>query len=121
MGKELGLDEAAQAGPVHQSENDTHDIEGTETVHVTVPKRSVDLKCIPNPFIPDTPCDTSVHDVLVPQPFQDSITTDPPTTQTVWSVSKKDITKDMNGTRVSRRQYSKTSGRLIDLGWGFGE
>jgi len=35
------LDEAAQAEPVRQSEKDTHDIEGTETVHATVPKRSV--------------------------------------------------------------------------------
>ena len=39
------LDEAAQAEPVRQSEKDTHAIEGTETVHATVPKRSVDQKC----------------------------------------------------------------------------
>ena len=25
------------------------------------PKRIVDPKCIPNPFIPDAPCDTSVE------------------------------------------------------------
>jgi hypothetical protein len=30
----------------------THDIQRTETVHATVPKRSVDPKCIPKPFIP---------------------------------------------------------------------
>ena len=40
-----------------------------------MPKCSVDPKCIQNPFIPGTTCDTSVHDVLRPQPFQDSITT----------------------------------------------
>jgi len=51
-GKEMGLDEAAQAEPVRRSDKDTHDIEGTETVHATVPKRSVDPKRIPKPFIP---------------------------------------------------------------------
>ena len=50
-GKELGLDEEAQAEPVRRSKNDTHDIEGTETVHTTVPKRSVDPRCIPKPFV----------------------------------------------------------------------
>jgi hypothetical protein len=48
--KEMGLDEAAQAEPVRRSEKDTQDIEGTETVHATVPKRIVDPKCIPKPF-----------------------------------------------------------------------
>ena len=31
-GKEMGLDEAAQAEPVRRSEKDTQDIEGTETM-----------------------------------------------------------------------------------------
>jgi hypothetical protein len=57
-GKELGLDEAAHAEPVHRSVKNTHDIEGTETVHATVPKRSVDPKCHTsdpgNQFIPVT-------------------------------------------------------------------
>jgi len=35
-GKEIGLDEAAQAEPVRRSEKDTHDIQGTETVHAIV-------------------------------------------------------------------------------------
>ncbi len=52
----MGLDEAAQAEPVCRSEKDTQDSEGTETVHVTVPKRIVDPKCIPKPFIPDAAC-----------------------------------------------------------------
>ena len=56
-GKEMGLDEAAQAEPVRRSEKDTHDIEGTEMVHATLPKHSVDPKCIPKPFIPGAPCD----------------------------------------------------------------
>ena len=82
-GKEIGLDEAAQTEPVPRSEKDTHDIQGTETVHGTVPKRSVDPKCIPKAFIPGAPCDTSVHDVLRPQPFQDSIATAQQTAQEV--------------------------------------
>ena len=73
--KEIGLEEAAQAEPARWSEKDTDDMQGTETVHATVPKRSVDPKCIPKPFIPGAPCDTSVDDVLRPQPFQESITT----------------------------------------------
>jgi hypothetical protein len=55
-GKEMGLDEAAQAEPVHRSEKDTQDIEGTETAHATVPKRMVGPKFIPKPFIPDAAC-----------------------------------------------------------------
>ena len=58
----MGLDEAGQAEPVRRSENNTHDIQGTETIHAAVPRHSVDPKCIPNPFIPDAPCDTSVED-----------------------------------------------------------
>ena len=54
---------------------DTHDIEWTETVHATV------SKCIPKSFISGAASETSVHDVLGPQPFQDSITTDQPTAQ----------------------------------------
>ena len=42
------LDEEAQAKPVRRSEKGTHDIEGMETVHATVPK---------------------LHDVLARQPF----------------------------------------------------
>jgi len=72
--KEMGLDEAAQTEPMRRSEMDTHDMEGTETVHATVPKRSVDPKSIPKHFIPGAACETSVHDVLFPQQFQDSIT-----------------------------------------------
>jgi hypothetical protein len=64
-GKEIGLDEAAQAEPVRRSEKDTHDIQGTETVHAIVPKRSVDPKCIPKPFIRGALCDTSVDDVTM--------------------------------------------------------
>ena len=45
-GKEMGLDEAAQAEPVSRSEKDTHDIEGRETVHATVPKH----KCRPKVY-----------------------------------------------------------------------
>ena len=74
----MGLDEAEQAEPVRRSENDTHDIEGTETVHAPVPKRSVDPRCIPKPFVPDTACETSVHDVQAPEPFQGSMTTTTP-------------------------------------------
>ena len=71
-GKEMGLDEAAQTEPVRRSENDTHDIEGTETVHAPVPKRSADPRCILKPFVPDAACETSSHNVLAPQPFQGS-------------------------------------------------
>ena len=46
-GKEMGLDEAEQAKPVRRSEKGTHDIQETETMHATVPKRSVNPKCIP--------------------------------------------------------------------------
>ena len=51
-GEKMGLDQEAQAEPVRRSINDTHDIEGTETVHTTVPKRSVDPRFIPKPFVP---------------------------------------------------------------------
>ena len=81
-GKEIGLEEAAQAEPVQRSERDTHDIEGTESKGARVPKRSVDPKCFPKHSIPDAAqCEMSVHDVLTPQQFQDSITTVPPTTR----------------------------------------
>jgi hypothetical protein len=52
-------------------------------VHATVPKHSVNPKCIPSPFIPGAPRETSVQDVMRPQSFQDSMTTDQPTEQTV--------------------------------------
>ena len=39
----------------------------------------MDTKCTPKHLISDAACETSVHDVLAPQPFQDSITTVPPT------------------------------------------
>jgi hypothetical protein len=64
-------------------------MQGTETVHVTVSKRSVDPKCIPKPFIPGAPCDTSVQDVLRPQPFQDSMTTVQPTAPQAVGAPKK--------------------------------
>ena len=69
-GKEMGLDEAAQTQPVRRSENDTHDIGGTETVHAPVPKQSADPRCILKPFVPDAACETSAHTVLAPQQFQ---------------------------------------------------
>ncbi len=78
----MGLEEETQTEPVRRSEKDTSDMQGTETVNSTVSKHSVDPKCIPNPFIPGAPRDTSVQDVLCPQLFQDSMTTDQPT-QTV--------------------------------------
>jgi hypothetical protein len=86
-----------------------------ETVSATVSKHSVDPKCIPKHFIPDAAChgETSVH-VLTPQQFQDSITTTPPATQAVSTQKKHKL-------RVSRRQPSKSSGRIIGLGWNFGQ
>jgi hypothetical protein len=83
--KEMGLEEETQTDPVRRSEKDTNDMQGTEMVHATVSKHSVDPKCIPNPFIPGAPRDTSVQDVLCPQSFQDSMTTDQLTVQTVGS------------------------------------
>ena len=50
---------------MRRSEKDTHDIEGTDTVHATVHKHSVDTKCIPKPFIPGAACETSVNDVWI--------------------------------------------------------
>jgi hypothetical protein len=75
----MGLDEAEEE-ELCWGEKRTHDIEGTETVHATVPKGSVHPKCIPKHFIPGAACETSVRDVLAPQQFQDSINTAPPTT-----------------------------------------
>ena len=110
--KGIVLEEAAQAEPVRRSEKETHDIEGTEAVHATVPKRSVDPKCFQSiKFIPDAACETSVHDVLTPQQFQDSITTAPPTR----SVPKTVIQKCRCRARVCRRQPSKAPGRLMVL------
>ena len=68
-GEEIGLEEELQDESGRGSEKDTHDIDGTETVHTTVPKHSVDPKCIPKSFIPITACETSVDDVLTPQQF----------------------------------------------------
>ena len=45
MEKKVGSDQTGQSEFVRQSENDTHDIEGTETVHATVLKRSEDRSC----------------------------------------------------------------------------
>ena len=59
-GKEMGLDEVAQVESVCRSEQDTRDIEGTETVYATVPKHSVDPKCIPKSFIPGATCEKTV-------------------------------------------------------------
>ena len=98
-GKEIGLDEAAQAEPVRRSEKDTHDIQGTETVHVIVPKSSVDPKCIPKPFIPGALCDTSVDDVLR---AQGSMTTAQPTAQAVGAQKKfKERQTKGNGVKTS--------------------
>jgi hypothetical protein len=87
-----------------------------ETVPATVSKHSVDPKCIPKYFIPNAAYHgvTSVYDVLTPQQFQDSITTTPPATQAVSTQKKHKL-------RVSRRQPSKSSGRIIGLGWNFGQ
>ena len=65
----MGLDEAAQA--VRRSEKGTQ----------CGPKL-----CFPksfSSFIPDSACETIVQNVLAPQPFQDSVTTAPPTTLSV--------------------------------------
>jgi hypothetical protein len=59
-GTDLGLHETVLVEPVFRSDTDTHDIEGTETC-MQLTKHSVDPKCIPKPFIPDTPCDRGVH------------------------------------------------------------
>jgi hypothetical protein len=88
------------------------------TVDATVPKRSVNPNRMPKPFDPQAACDKSVYDVLVPQQFQDCITTAQPTTQAVSA--QKAIKKGKTRARVSRRQPSKASGRLIGLGWSFG-
>jgi hypothetical protein len=56
---------------VHRSDNDTHHSVESDTVYATLPKRSVDPKRVPRPFNPDAVCETSVHDVLAPQTFQD--------------------------------------------------
>jgi hypothetical protein len=45
-GKEMGLEEVAQAEPVRRSERDIHDVEGTKTVHATVPKRQIDTPLV---------------------------------------------------------------------------
>jgi hypothetical protein len=104
----MELDETSQAESVLWSKKDTHDIGGTEMVHATVPKHSVDLKCIPKSFIPDmAACETSVHEVLTPQQFQDSHRPMP----------KIGTKKDRFRARVSRPQPSKASGRLTNRSW----
>jgi hypothetical protein len=55
-----------------------------------MPKRSVNPNCVPKPQ-PDADCEKSVYDVLVPQQFQDSITTAQPIQR---SVPKEAIKKD---------------------------
>jgi len=87
--KEFELDQALQAEPVHRSENDTHHSVESDTVDATLPKRSVDPTRVAKPFNLDTVCETSVNDVLAPQPFEDFIVTAPPTSQVV-SAKKKD-------------------------------
>jgi len=77
-GREMGLEEVAQAEPVRRSENDTHPIVESDTVgaivDVTVTKQTADPNCVPKPLDPDAACGTSVYDVLIPQQFQDCIT-----------------------------------------------
>ena len=93
-GKQMGLDEAPRAEPVHRSENDTTQCESDSvdaTVDATVPKRSVDPNCVPEPFDPDAACETSVYDVLVPQQFQDCITTAPPTTVSAKRAIRRNV------------------------------
>ena len=92
-GKEMGLDEAAQAEPVRRSEMDTHDMEGTKTVHATAPKTQCGPKEYSKAFqIPGAACETSVSDVLSPKQFQDSITP-PPHRVHRLSVPQKSIKK----------------------------
>ena len=109
------------------SENDTHPIVESDTVDATVDatvsKRSVDHNCVPKPFDPDSACGASVCDVLVPQQFQDCITTAPPTTHAISAQKSHNEGMPRSGVMVSRRQPSKLgpSRRLIGLGWSFGE
>jgi hypothetical protein len=69
---------------------------------------------VPKPFDPDTVCEASIYDVLVPQQFQDCITTTPPTTTQVVSAQKSDKERH-DWTRVSRRQPSKAKEDLSAL------
>jgi hypothetical protein len=91
--------------PVRRSENNTYPIVESDTVDATVPRRSVDPKFESNPFDPDAACETRVHDVLVPQQFQDGNTSAPPTTRR--PVPKRAIKEGMTGARCSTRQPSK--------------
>ncbi len=91
----MGLDEVAHAEPVHRSENDTHPIVESDTVdptvNATVPRRSGDHNCVPNPFDPDAACETSVYAGRagsVPRQFQYCITTAPPTVGARYSAQK---------------------------------
>jgi GTP cyclohydrolase II len=96
-GKEIGLEET-----VCEGQKRTHmTLKARRPVHATVPKHSVDPKCIPKHFI-DAVCETSVHDVLTPQQFK----TPSPLYHRLHrrSVTKEAIKKDRCRTR---RQSSK--------------
>ena len=117
----MGLDEAAHAEPVRRSENDTqHPIVESDTVdatvNATVPRRSGDPNCVPKPFNPDAACERSVYDVLVL--FLNNFKTASPLPYPYRRLMPiRAIKKGKTGARVSRRQPSKGSGRLIGLGW----
>ena len=64
-----------------------------------------DASFIPKTFVPDPACEMSVHDVLAPQPFQDSITTAPPTTQAVRAQNRHKE-EQVQGKGVNTRECS---------------
>ena len=69
--------------------------------------QDADPKCIPKHFIPGAACETSVHDVLAPQQFQDSITTAPPTTQ-AGSAPKSHKERQVQGKGVKTSAFKRT-------------
>ena len=94
-GKEMGLDEAAQAELVWQSEKDTHDIEGKGRRRCIQQRQNA----------------AWTQSAFQGLSFQ------------AWSVPQKAIKKGRFRARMSRRQLvqpSKPSGRLLGLGWSFG-
>jgi hypothetical protein len=64
-------------------------------------------------------CVKSVYDFLVPQQLQDYITTTQPTTQVV-SAQKGHKERQDQGNGVKSSVF-KASGRIIGLGWSFGQ
>ena len=91
------------------------------TVDAKLPKRSLDLARVAKPFNPDTVCQTSVNDVLSPQPFQDSITTAPvcdPTDFTGGESQKGQKERQGKGLKKSVfPSFSVQRGSV--LGWSF--